>query len=161
MATPGRGRALRWPTIHGPAVATVRPDGSRVPGHRVPAPGYPPVQPGAGYAGYPMPGYPMGSGYPMGYPAPYPGYATDPRDVRPGVAMAAAVLAYVNAGLLILAGGLLLLGASIVSDVEDASNSHTNYGVEIALDGTANLIAGALLIAGGVMITGRKAERDG
>ena len=70
--------------------------------------------------------------------------------------MAAAVLAYVNAGLLILAGALLLFGASVVSDFENSTGSGSDYGVEIALDGLLNLVAAGLLIAGAVMFTSGK-----
>lgn len=135
------------------------PAGGGYPGYGYPPAGYPPTgypgygyPPGAGY-GYPAGygGYPPGAGY--GYPAGYPGADPNP---RPGTVIAAAVLAYINAGLLILAGSLLLLGASIVADVESATDSSTTYGAEFALDGILNLVAGGLLIAGGVVLTGRK-----
>lgn len=140
-----------------PPMQPYAPDNPVVP--QYPPAGYPPAAyPPGGYPGYPAVGYPGYGAYPTGYPAAYPGYAIDPRDVRPGATMGAAVLAYVTAGLLVLAGGLLLLGASIVADIESASNSHTTYGVEFALDGTADLVASGLLIAGGVLLTGRKAN---
>ncbi|MBE7188997.1 hypothetical protein [Jatrophihabitans endophyticus] len=124
-----------------------------------PATGWPPPHSAAAQPGYPPggfpPGYP-GAGYAWGSPAPFAGHAIDPADVRPGPATAAAVLGFVGSGLLILAGGLLLVGASLVADIESASGSHTNYGIEIGLDGVADLIAAALLIAGGVLLTGRK-----
>jgi hypothetical protein len=111
-------------------------------------PPYGPVQPPYG------PPSPYGYGYPPGYPPGYPaGYPSGPS--RPGTAVGAAVLGYINAGLLILAGSLLLFGASFVSDVEDATDSNTDYGAELAMDGFVNMIAAGLLIAGGVMLTGR------
>jgi hypothetical protein len=115
--------------------ATPQPDGYAQPS------GYQPP-------GYPAPGYPT-PGYPR-YPA---GYVSGP--ARPGTAIGAAVLGYISAGLLVLAGSLLLFGASFVSDVETAAGSGTDYGSELALDGFVNMIAAGLLIAGGVMLTGR------
>jgi hypothetical protein len=95
--------------------------------------------------GYPPPGY--------GYP-PYPAAPTGPR--RPGLVMAASVLGYVNAGLLLLAGVLLFFGAAVVSDLEDVAGSNTSYDTEFALDGIVNFVAAGLVIAGAVMLTGRK-----
>ncbi|MEO9138427.1 MAG: hypothetical protein ABI345_05110 [Jatrophihabitans sp.] len=141
-----------------------------------PAPGY--AQPGYSQPGYPQPGCPQ-QGYPeQGYPAqayaqpgyppqpyaayppqpygyaPYPGAPQGPG--RPGVATAAAVLAYVNAGLLILSGSFLLLGASIATDIERGYNNNTGLSSELGFDGFLNLVTAGLLIAGAVMMTGRK-----
>ncbi|WP_375504093.1 hypothetical protein [uncultured Jatrophihabitans sp.] len=117
--------------------------GAPPPGYGYPAPyGYP----SPGYAPY---GYPPAPGYPS-----Y-GYPSAPRDLRPGLATASAVLAFVTAGLLVLAGLLLFLGGAIAGDVEDSFDSGTHIGLELALDGVVNLVAGGLLIAGGVMLVGR------
>ncbi len=122
--------------------------------------GPPPTQP---YAGQPQapaygqyPGYPPAYGYPPNpYVTPYgPPPQTGPK--RPGLVIAGSVLAYVNAGMIILAGALLLFGAAIVNDFEDAFDSNTNYGVEFAIDGVVNLIMGGLLIAGAVGFTSGK-----
>lgn len=92
------------------------------------------------------------------YSPAYPGYGFDPRTAgRPGTLMASAVLAYVTAGLLILAGALLLFGASVVSNLDEVSHSAGGYGAELAFDGVLNFLAAGLLIGGGVMVTGRKA----
>lgn len=129
--------------------------------------GNPGEQPSAGYSGPPPtnpyaapPSYPIGAPYPpapygygYGYPPPY--YAIGPS--RPGTTIASAVLGYINAGLLVLAGSLLLFGASVISDIEEAADSHTDYGAELAFDGLLNFVAAGLLIAGGVMFTGRNA----
>jgi hypothetical protein len=134
--------------------ATPQPDGYAQPSGYQP-PGYPPGYPAPGYPapGYPAPGYPA-PGYPApGYPRYPAGYVSGP--ARPGTAIGAAVLGYISAGLLVLAGSLLLFGASFVSDVETAAGSGTDYGSELALDGFVNMIAAGLLIAGGVMLTGR------
>ena len=121
-----------------------------------PAPGYPAP------AGYPPYGYPPAGYAPYGYP-PAPGYPPygrppAPQDIRPGIATASAVLAFITAGLLILAGLLLFLGGAIANDLEDSFNSSTHIGLELALDGVVNLAAGGLLIAGGVMVVSRKAN---
>ena len=120
----------------------------------VPAPGqYPPAQyPQPYYGQYPQQGYP---GYP-GYPPPYPGYPPPPPygSVRPGTATAANVLAFVTAGLLIVAGLLLFFGASVINGL-DQNNSYSVVTAEFVLDGVLNCVAGGLLIAGGVSFSGR------
>jgi hypothetical protein len=130
------------------------------PGGANPGPGYPPpAYPIAGYPGQPYapaPGYPPG--YPGGYPGtPYPtGYGWTPIDPRPGTVLGASILAYINSGLLILSGSLLLFGAAVIHDIDKATRSHTGYGTELAFDGVLNLIAGGLLIAGGVALSNRR-----
>ena len=122
------------------------PPGYAQPGY--PQPGYAP--PGYGPPGYPPYGYPAAPGYP-----PY-GYPPVPGDARPGAATTSAVLAFVLSGLLILGGLLLFLGGAIAGDIEDSFDSGTHIGLELALDGVANLVAGGLLIAGGVSVLGRR-----
>jgi hypothetical protein len=130
-------------------------------------------QPYAGqpYAGQPPPPYtaaPYGvpGQYPNPYPPPYPaGYPPAPYGypagapyhpyARPGQVLAASVLGYVLAGLLIVTGFMLLFGASLSSDLGDAFDSDTSgVTTELAFDGLVNLIIGGLLIAGGVLFTG-------
>jgi len=95
--------------------------------------------------GYPVSGYPA----PYGYPA-APAFPMAPRGPRrPGTVTAAAILAYVVAGLLILAGLGLLFGASAARDIDNAVGSdNTTPTAEMALIGLLNLVAGGLLIAG-------------
>lgn len=122
--------------------------------------GSPPMQP----PGYPTAAYPPSARpsyiapLPWGYPAPpyQPGYPQPGALARPGQVIAAAVLAYIDAGLLILAGALLLLGASLISGIDSSAGSD-NSGVtaELIVDGLLNLVAAGLLIAGGVGVTGR------
>ena len=115
----------------------------------VPATYYPPSYPGQPYPGQ---AYPIGM-----YPgAPYPAYAWQPVEPRPGAILGASILAYINSGLLILSGSLLLFGAALIHDIDKATRSHTGYGTELALDGLLNLIAGGLLIAGAVSLTNRR-----
>jgi len=103
-----------------------------------------------GQPGYPMPGYQM-SGYPM------PGYGGPP---RPAGLTAAAVLAYVAAGLLIFAGILLFFGASVINSFDAIDGGTASGGMltaELAFDGLLNLLSGGLLISGAVMFTGGRA----
>jgi len=112
------------------------------------APGYPP--PGAYPAGYP--GYPPPS--PYGYP---PAFPPPIGTGRPGTVIAAGALAYVNAGLLILAGALLVFGASAMNDFDNEFGSdHSSMTAELVIDGLLNFKAAGLLIAGGVSLAGRK-----
>jgi hypothetical protein len=114
-------------------------------------PGYPPPNPGYAPQGYPPPGYP-------GYPP--PGYPYPPaRPGRPGSATAAAVIAFVAAGLLIIAAIFLFSGASATNDFGNDFNSDTSSATaELSFDGVVNLVAATLLIVGGVILTGRKAK---
>lgn len=116
------------------------------------AQGFPPgQQPGAGYPPVPYPGgYPQG----YGYPPPY-GFPRQPGSDRPGLVLASSVLAYINAGLLILAGALVLFGVSVVHDLERTFNSDSGIGSEFVVAGIANLVAGGLLIAGSVNFSNR------
>lgn len=100
---------------------------------------------------YPNPyAYPTGYGY--GYPAVQPGQR------RPGTLTAAAVLGYVNAGLLVIAGLLLFTGASIVDSVNDSTDGAglASFSTELSFDGFLNLLASALLITGGVLMSARR-----
>ena len=70
--------------------------------------------------------------------------------------MASSVLAYIDAGLLVLAGLLLLIGASAVDTWNDAfGNSDQGFTAELATDGLINLLSAGLQIAGGVMMSSR------
>jgi len=82
------------------------------------------------------------------------GYPAAPR-TRPGQVLAAGVLAYVLAGILILSGVILLFGASSVNSLGNAFNSDTGSATaELAIDGFVDLVAAGLLIAGGVSLSG-------
>lgn len=71
------------------------------------------------------------------------------------------MLAFIDAGLLILSGTLLLFGASLAASIaESVGDSTSAYSAEFAFDGVLDLIAAGLLIAGGVnMLGGRQAGR--
>jgi hypothetical protein len=81
-----------------------------------------------------------------------------PGQRRPGTLTAAAVLGYVNAGLLVIAGLLLFTGASLVNSVDNSSGSVDlgGFTAELTFDGFLNLFAGGLLIAGSVIMSSRR-----
>lgn len=111
---------------------------------------------------YPPGGQPWGypPGYPMGYPAmPYPGFGpVAPGERRPGTITAAAVLGYVNAGLLILMGIVLFSTSSIVDGLNRYDDyAHDGLSGEFRLDAILNLLAAGLLIGGGVAMTSQTA----
>jgi membrane protein YqaA with SNARE-associated domain len=125
------------------------------PGFGAPAQEYSGQVPGAAGYGYPTPGY--------GYPAP-PGYGygygqQGPR--RPGTVIASSVLAYVLAGLLIVAGIFLLSLASTTDQLFDTFNGYgNNLTAELSFDGFLDLVTAGLLIGGAVgFTTGRRAGR--
>lgn len=100
---------------------------------------------------YPQP-YGQQPGYPGYPPVPPPG-AAGPQ--RPGLVIASAVLAYVNAGLLLVGGALLIFGASLFRSIENSlGNGDTDRATLIIFLGVGNLVAGGLLIAGAIMFSG-------
>ncbi|HEU5267252.1 MAG TPA: proline-rich domain-containing protein [Jatrophihabitans sp.] len=108
----------------------------------------------------PIPQAPGQQPYPYGYgyaypPAGYPGYGFAPGEQRPGTVIAAAVLGYIAAGLLIFAGILLFTGASTLNDLDDTYGISDTYSGELTVAGIVNLIAAGLLIGGAVAMTGR------
>ena len=106
---------------------------------------------------HPYPPYSAPPPYPAPPPYGYPGAYRAPWDTgRPSGIVAAGVLGYVNAGLLILSGLLLLAGASAVDSWNNAFGSHhSNITTELTVDGLINLLSAALQIAGGVLVLGR------
>jgi hypothetical protein len=80
-----------------------------------------------------------------------------PGQQRPASLTAAAVLGYVNAGLLVIAGLLLFTGASLVNAEESNGGLDLHsFTTELTFDGFINLLAGGLLIAGSVIMTSRR-----
>lgn len=112
-------------------------------------PQYPAYPPPPNYPPYPAQANPHGAPYP---PVPYPVRWGAPRS---GPATGAAVVGFVLAALLTLTGATLLLGGSLVSDLEDAVGHGTSIGTELAFDGLVNLVAAGLLIAGGTTLLNR------
>ena len=91
-----------------------------------------------------------------GYQASPGGYPVT-GDGRPGIVLAASVLAYAVGGLLIISGLLLLLGASVVHAISSGYQTSDNgISAGLTLGGVANLVSAGLLIAGGVALTLRK-----
>ena len=99
------------------------------------------------------PAYP---GQPYPPPPGYPSYYVQPDD-RPGVAMSAAVLAFVCSGLLIAAGLLLLIGASLISAISaDVSREDHHAALWLGVAGTADLVAAGLAIGGAIALLLRR-----
>jgi hypothetical protein len=117
-----------------------------------------PIDPNPSYQGPPWSGqYLSQPAAPMPPPYGYPGSYPPPWDSgRPGGVVAASVLAYIDAGLLIFAGLLLLVGASALNGWNDAfGGTEQGYTAELTADGMINLISAGLQIAGAVMMAGR------
>ncbi len=133
-----------------------------------PLPGFPPPayqQPGYQQPGYPHPGYPQPGyqqpGYPLGYgaqgPPPYGvpfGYQmvpmVAPRPPKPGGAVAAAVLGYIQSGF-VLIGGLALFSGAAGFEILDG-----RIGGELTVIAILAVIAGGLLVAGATTLLNRK-----
>ncbi|MBA3524330.1 MAG: hypothetical protein H0T85_07230 [Geodermatophilaceae bacterium] len=100
--------------------------------------GYPPQAPA--YGGYPTGAYPPtpypGTGYPGGYGAPFGA----PGPLRPGAALAAAVVSYIQAAF-VLMGSFFVLAAGVEL-------------TEALVVGVLQLVTVGLLIFGGVQVTG-------
>jgi hypothetical protein len=112
-----------------------------------PNPSYPDLPPGQ--FGPPFAPAPPPLGHPGRYPPPWD-------SGRPSGLITASVLGYIDAGLLILAGLLLLVGASEVDSWSSAFGTNdTGVTAELAADGILNLISAGLLIGGGVMMAAR------
>lgn len=113
--------------------------------------GYPAQQYAPGYAapGYAAPGQP-----PPGYPGGYPpvGYQMVPmyprRPARPGGATAAAVLAYVQSGFVLIGGVVMFSGSDL--------SRGNNLSSELTVIGILTVLAGGLLIAGATTLLSRK-----
>jgi hypothetical protein len=86
----------------------------------------------------------------------YPGYQSYPaNEARPGAVVAASVLALVCSGFLIVAGLLLLLGASLTTMFDNADSNRDAFWLGLAC--IANLVSAALAILGAVMLLTRRA----
>ncbi len=105
------------------------------------------------------PGYPAAPGY-QGYPAAagyrlVPMYQMPPNQrPKPGGAVAAAVLAFVESGFALL-GGVVLVAGGTARSAGDYSFG-TDFGGELTLMGCIAVLAAALLIAGGTTVLNRK-----
>lgn len=83
---------------------------------------------------------------------PYQPAATGPK--RPGAVTAAAVLTFVQAGLLLIGGIVALSGGTTFLDID--SRGVTNVGTVLTILGIVGLAAGGVLIGGGVQSYGGK-----
>jgi hypothetical protein len=122
-----------------------------------PAPqGYPGVP--YGYPGYPPYGYP---GY--GYPVPWPPVPAGPR--RPGQVIAAAVLAFVQAAVVLVASIYVVLLSSLIDIVGDADPSSAppaevaGLATEGTVVGIVQVVSTVVLIVGGVMALNSRRRR--
>lgn len=125
----------------------------QTPGQGQPAQGYPPSppygQPAQGYSQNPQYGQQQDYSYGTMPSAP-PEYSSGPQS-RPGTVTAAAVLAYVQAGITLIPTILILIGLA----------SGNNNSDEVAIDWLivlAQVVGAALLIAGGVQIMAGKSR---
>ena len=80
---------------------------------------------------------------------PYEGYPGVPQQ-RPAGVLAAAVLSWIAAGLLLLGAGLLFFGAAFLHEIDTATAAPDAYVVEFTVDAFLDLVAAGLLVAGGV-----------
>lgn len=117
-------------------------------------PGYGAPYPHAGY-GYPPPGY--------GYPSPWP---VVPRARRPGQVIASAVLAFVQAAMVLVASLYVWFAASIVDIVAaDAPGSlDTGTARDLATEGSVlaivQVVSAVLLVGAGVMALNQRNRRS-
>ena len=124
-----------------------------------------PTEPGAPYGGPPVTA-PMGRGsygwpappwpgpQPWAVPSPWPGQSPQ-RPVRPAAVVTSAVLAFVQAGIVLLASLYLWYFASVAAAVWSSSGLYATSEVDaLATEGTVlavvQLVSAALLIAAGV-----------
>lgn len=106
-------------------------------------PGYPsqPYASQPGYPGYPPAGYQFAPMYPV----------VAVRPPTPGGAIAAAVLAFVQAGFVLIGSVFMFTGAGL-----DQGSGSDRYSSEFAVTGAILLIVGGLLIAGGTTMLNRR-----
>ncbi|AZI57277.1 hypothetical protein EH165_02980 [Nakamurella antarctica] len=127
--------------------------------HPYAQPGY--AQPGYAQPGYAQPGYAQ-PGYAPGYQqagylhAAYgQQYSPLPPEARkPGVVNGAAVLAFVQAGIIIVAGIVAVSGGSALSNLDYRTRNWQD--TQLLIMGVLTLVAGGLLIAGGVAAYNKK-----
>ncbi len=106
--------------------------------------------------GHPQPGYPQQPGYPAGYQL-VPMYQVPRRPPRPGAAVAAAVLAYVQSGFVLIGGISLFSGASELGyNTERAFTGGSRISSELTVVAIITILAGGLLIAGATTVLNRK-----
>jgi hypothetical protein len=118
-------------------------------GYSGPPPTGPPPAGSAGRPPFEPPVFP-GPGYPP--PGPAPGGHV--WISRPSTVIASSVLAYIMGGMLIVAGFVLFLGASIVKSFDSATGgNNTGTSVELIVDSVLNFGAAGLLIGGAATFT--------
>lgn len=119
------------------------------PGYPGAAPGYP-GQPGYPGAQHGYPGQPYAPpGYQPGYFVPAPAAAT-----KPGSVKASAVLAFIQAGFVLISGITLLSGSTAFMDISETSSIAT----ELMVVAIVTILTGGLLIAGGAQVFNGKLQ---
>jgi hypothetical protein len=93
--------------------------------------------------------------YPAYPPPAWSAYGA-PQDPRPATATGAAVLACVLAGVVLLEGFLLLVGASVVESIERSLDESGGVPTSLVVNGLLNLAVGGALIAGGALLLRRR-----
>jgi hypothetical protein len=128
-----------------------------------PAPQPPPYgYPQYGYPGYPPHAYP--APFPGPYPAPWPPVPAGPR--RPGQVIAAAVLAFVQAAMVMVTSIYVVLLASVVDFAADADPTSappaevTGLSTEGTVVGIVQIASAVLLIVGGVLVLNSRRRRS-
>jgi hypothetical protein len=131
-----------------------------------PITGPPPAAPGwapPGYGNQYGPGYPYGAPPAPGYPAPYPawGWPVPPAPPRkPGQVIAAAVLSFVQAALVLVASLYVFLFASVAEIAAGAPGFSASRTEELAAEGqilaTVQLASAIALVVAGIMALSRR-----
>ena len=126
----------------------------------------PPPAPQPPPYGYPQPGYPgyPPYGYPAPYPAPWPPVPAGPR--RPGQVIAAAVLAFVQAALVMVASIYVVLFSSLIDIAANAdpASPPPDEVARLAGEGTVvgivQIASAVLLIVAGVLALNSRRPRS-
>ncbi|QNK81178.1 hypothetical protein [Nakamurella sp. PAMC28650] len=120
-----------------PAYSAVDPYAPQPPAYPLTYPGHAPP----GYPGQPPPGYQFVPMYPL----------VPVRPPKPGGAIAAAVLAFVQAGFVLIGSVFMFSGASF-----STNGDRNRYSSEFTVIGFVLLVVGGLLIAGGTTMLNRR-----
>ena len=143
------------PAYAGPP-ATDPPPAPQPPPYGYPQYGHP------GYPGYPPYGYPPP--YPTAYPTPWPPVPAGSR--RPGQVIAAAVLAFVQAAIVLVASIYVVLFSSLIDIAVDADPTSpppeevSQLAGEGTVVGIVQVVSAVLLIVGGVLVLNSRRRRS-
>jgi hypothetical protein len=139
------------------------PSAQAYPGPPATDPPPPPQPPPYGYPQYGYPGYPSYA-YPAPYPATWPPVPAGPR--RPGQVIAAAVLAFVQAAMVMVSSIYVVLFSSLIDIAADAdpTSAPPQEVSQLASEGTVvgivQVASAVLLIVGGVLVLNSRRRRS-